>query len=118
MSRITLDDLLPRLSGVRKSGAGFVALCSGHDDRSPSLSIREGNRGVLLKCWSGCTLDEICSSLGIEVQDLFTDALDRDPRVRRKTAQRREAEAILSYLRPAAEWELIVLEAERSEVAA
>jgi hypothetical protein len=70
----------------------MVDAVSAHNDGMPSLSIREGDRGILLKCWAGCSLDEICRSLGIEQKDLFFDALDADPRRREEAAQRRAAE--------------------------
>ena len=37
-----LDNLLDRLEGVRKSGAGWTARCSAHDDRRASLSFGRG----------------------------------------------------------------------------
>jgi hypothetical protein len=45
-----------------------------HADNSPCLSVMEGEKGILLKCFSGCTLHEITTALGLEVSDLFTDA--------------------------------------------
>ncbi len=69
-----VEDLLDRLQAVRRSGRGYIARCPAHDDRSPSLSIREGERGLLVKCWTGCTLNEITSALSIKVRDLFYDA--------------------------------------------
>ncbi|MEO7863999.1 MAG: hypothetical protein ABIU05_26925 [Nitrospirales bacterium] len=71
---MTIDDLLARLDGVKQRGNRHSAICPGHDDRSPSLSISEGDRGLLLRCWAGCTINEICSSLGIKPKDLFHDA--------------------------------------------
>lgn len=88
--RVTIDDLLGRLDGVRRSGNGWLARCPSHDDQDPSLSVREGDRATLLRCWAGCSIEEIAHSLGIEVRDLFHDALDRDPHVRREAAHRRE----------------------------
>jgi hypothetical protein len=77
---MTLDALLTRLVGVRPRGPGrWSAKCPAHDDRSPSLSVREGERGVLLKCFSGCSLDEICRAVQIEPRELFYDARP-DPR--------------------------------------
>ena len=87
-----LDELLPLVKGVKKSGAGYLGPCAAHADKSPSLSIREGERGLLLKCWAGCTIDEICRALGIQQRDLFYDALDANPRQRQAAAQRRAAE--------------------------
>jgi hypothetical protein len=47
--------------------------CKAHDDRSPSLQVTPGDKGLLVKCWSGCSLGEICTSLGIRPPDLFYD---------------------------------------------
>lgn len=73
---MTLDALLPQLKSVRPRGNGrYSALCEAHEDQNPSLSICEGEKGILLKCWAGCTVAEICRSLGVEQRDLFFDAL-------------------------------------------
>lgn len=71
---MTVDDLLERLEGVRRSGQGVVARCPAHDDHDPSLSVREGEKGLLLKCWAGCSLTAICEALGITTSQLFYDA--------------------------------------------
>ena len=67
--------ILDRLTGVRKSGSGWIAKCPAHPDKSPSLSIREGERGVILKCWIGCTFPAIVDALGLRQSDLFYGAL-------------------------------------------
>ena len=87
---MTLDDLLPRLRGVRQTRNGIVALCDAHGDQHPSLSIRDGERGLLVRCWAGCTVAEICTSLGLTVQDLFYDALSDDPQQRQAAARARD----------------------------
>ena len=47
---------------VKKSGQGYMACCPAHEDSSPSLSISPGIEGkVLLNCFSGCTVEAICS---------------------------------------------------------
>ena len=59
--------------------------CLAHDDRTPSLQVTQGERAILLKCWAGCSLAEICASLGIRPADLFFDApLPRGHRPTRK----------------------------------
>jgi hypothetical protein len=83
---MTTADLLSTLDGVRSRGSGkWSAKCPAHPDRLPSLSIAEGQKGLLLKCWAGCTIQEITSALGLRVSDLFTDALL--PRNARPTIQ-------------------------------
>ena len=39
----------------RKCGQGYEARCPAHDDRKPSLSIRNADSGkVLVRCHAGC----------------------------------------------------------------
>jgi putative DNA primase/helicase len=50
--------------GGRKSGSGWSARCPAHDDRSPSLSLRDTPDGrVLVYCHAGCKQDEVISKL-------------------------------------------------------
>ena len=86
---MTVEDLLPRLDAVRRSSRGYVARCPAHEDRHPSLSVSEGERGILLKCWSGCELQEISAALGLRVKDLFF-ATESDPRARWEAQVQRE----------------------------
>jgi len=69
-----LSDLLNRLGKVKQRGSQYTVLCPAHDDKSPSLSVTEKDNKILLKCWSGCTTDEITGALGLELKDLFTDS--------------------------------------------
>jgi hypothetical protein len=48
-----------------------MAKCPAHADRHPSLSIKEGKRGILLKCWAGCSLASILAALNLRTSDLF-----------------------------------------------
>jgi CHC2 zinc finger len=66
-------EILSRLKGVRQSRQGWIAQCPAHEDRSPSLSIREGNGKALLHCFAGCTIEAICAATGIRVSDLFAE---------------------------------------------
>jgi hypothetical protein len=63
--------ILGRLDRVRPSHYGWIARCPAHVDRSPSLSLRVGERAVLMKCFAGCSIQEICDAIGIEVRELF-----------------------------------------------
>jgi hypothetical protein len=90
---MTLDELLPRLDNVRPRANGrYSARCPAHADTNPSLQVTAGDNAVLLRCWSGCSLKEICDGLGINQQNLFYDACDPDPHKRREAAQRRDRE--------------------------
>lgn len=67
------DKLLHQLHGVRQRGAGqWSARCPAHDDRSPSLSLKEAPDGrMLLHCFGGCTVAEVVGAAGLELVDLF-----------------------------------------------
>jgi hypothetical protein len=55
----------------RTSAGRWKACCAAHNDRSPSLSIREGEDGhVTLFCRAGCSLDAILSALHLVRDDL------------------------------------------------
>jgi putative DNA primase/helicase len=71
---VTLSWLLERLCNVRSVGKGFKSRCPAHDDSNPSLSIRETNGKILIKCFAGCTTDEVCKALGIQLTDLFSES--------------------------------------------
>ena len=92
---MTATELLPLLDGVRPRGSSkWLSRCPAHQDKSPSLTIAEGDRGLLLKCWAGCTLEEITGSLKVSVKDLFFDTLETDSDQRRHAMeQRRQAKA-------------------------
>lgn len=68
-----IDLLLPLLDKVKPIGvAKWKACCPAHDDKAPSLSIREADDGkVLLHCWAGCTTAEITAAIGLGLRDLF-----------------------------------------------
>ena len=68
---MTVDQILPRLHGVRRCGSGWIALCPAHRDRSPSLSIAERGGRILLHCFAGCARAVILAGLGLTSGDLW-----------------------------------------------
>src|SRR5262249_15323464 len=76
----TADRILALLSGVRPRGSErWTARCPAHDDANPSLTIRQTNDRLLLFCWAGCLVADICSAIGITVADLFNDRRHHQP---------------------------------------
>lgn len=70
MTRV--EDLLARLSGVKKSGKGWSAKCPAHDDRHSSLSVNQTDDGtILVKCHAGCSAEAVVQAVGLELRDLF-----------------------------------------------
>ncbi|PWV72996.1 hypothetical protein [Halomonas sp. A11-A] len=68
-----VHNLLAKLDKVKINGPGrWLACCPAHDDRSPSLAIRETEDGtILLKCFTGCSTDEVLAAVGIDMHELF-----------------------------------------------
>ncbi len=76
MSGSPIDLVLSRLEGFRLRENGrnrWRACCPAHRSSNPStLSIGVGDNGaVLLRCWSGCALEDITSVLRLDVLELF-----------------------------------------------
>jgi putative DNA primase/helicase len=56
--------VLARALGGHKAGNTWIACCPAHDDRTPSLSIRDaGNGKVLVRCHAGCGQEQVISIL-------------------------------------------------------
>lgn len=71
----SVGDFLALLKGVKRARDGqYEDLCPGHDDREPSLSIRESEGKILLKCFAGCELIDILKPLGLKPKDLFLNS--------------------------------------------
>lgn len=70
---MTAETLLARLDQVRQTGADrWLACCPAHEDRHPSLNIRELPDGrVLVHCFTGCDIGAILAAVGLEFSDLF-----------------------------------------------
>ena len=75
---MSADTLLAHLEAVKRTGAGrWIARCPAHEDKSPSLSIRETEDGkTLLHCFAGCSVHEVVDALGLELSDLFPQRPD------------------------------------------
>jgi 5S rRNA maturation endonuclease (ribonuclease M5) len=56
-------EALARALGGHRVGSCWMAICPGHDDRSPSLSIREVDGKVLLHCHAGCNQADVIAAL-------------------------------------------------------
>lgn len=70
---MSADTLLSRLDKVKRTGPDkWVARCPAHEDRGPSLAVRELEDGrVLVHCFAGCGVDEVMGAVGLEMSDLF-----------------------------------------------
>lgn len=75
---MAIHDLLNKLEGVKKTGANdWIARCSAHADKRPSLTITEKDDGrVLIHCFGGCGAAEILAAVGLDFDVLYPPKLD------------------------------------------
>jgi hypothetical protein len=67
-----IEQLLSRLAKVKGRNGSWTARCPAHEDRGPSLSIREKEDGrILLHCHAGCDVFQVVHSVGLDLGDLF-----------------------------------------------
>jgi len=56
-------EIIAKALGGRKAGQGWMARCPAHNDREPSLSIREADGKVLVWCHAGCDQRDVITAL-------------------------------------------------------
>ena len=81
-----IELVLSKLPGAKRNGRGWIACCPGHDDQTPSLSIKEGdNGGAVSHCFGGCANEAIVAELGLTLADLMpSDGTHKPAAPRRK----------------------------------
>ena len=69
------DLLLSHLDKVKRTGQyRWIARCPAHDDKGPSLAIRETDDGrVLVHCFAGCSVHEVIGAVGLDLSALFPE---------------------------------------------
>lgn len=74
---VNTASILERLTAVKQTAPGrWIARCPAHQDRAPSLSIREVEDGrVLLHCFSGCPTQDVLQAIGLDFGDLYDKPL-------------------------------------------
>src|SRR5450631_2687650 len=109
---MSVDALLSRLDGVKKTGNGrWLARAPTREDKTPSVAIRELPDGrVLVHDFGGDSTGEILDAVGLTFADLFAEPLGQHlPRERRPfsasdvlSALSNEAHVVLLCARDAA----------------
>lgn len=68
------QEFLSRLSKVKNTGSGrWIACCPAHEDKSPSMSVKQTDETILIHCFAGCSIDSILGAVGMDVSDLYPD---------------------------------------------
>jgi len=93
---MSADLILSKLSKVRRTGEGrWIACCPAHDDRSPSMTIRDmGDGRILMHCFSGCAVENILGAIGLDFDALFPERLPDSQPVRNPWNARDVLEAV------------------------
>lgn len=76
---MNVDEILGRFQKVRRYNTksnSWMALCPGHPDKTPSLSIRFDGDKPLFHCFAGCTFEEIIGAADLAKEDLMGDRPD------------------------------------------
>lgn len=72
---MSAEPLLSRLSKVKRVGPDrWMACCPAHEDKRPSLSIREMDDGrVLVHCFGLCSVENVLDAAGLTFDDLYPE---------------------------------------------
>lgn len=77
---MNIHDILPRFEKVRPSTSKkneYTCRCPAHADKGPSLSIAEASDGrILMHCFAGCSVTDVCAAVGLSLDDLFPDKIE------------------------------------------
>ena len=92
--------LLERLASVKQTRPDrWQARCPAHDDRSPSLSVAElPDQTLLVRCWAGCSVNEIVGAVGLQLKDLFPSRFDPQASTRGKPPRYSASEVLKTAL--------------------
>lgn len=56
-------EMLARLLNGKRCGKGYLVSCPAHEDRNPSLSVRDGRHGLVVHCFAGCSSHDVMAAL-------------------------------------------------------
>jgi hypothetical protein len=71
------EKFVQRLGKVKGRNGSWTAQCPAHEDKSPSLSVRETEDGrVLVHCFGGCEVNAVLGAVGMDLTDLFPERFD------------------------------------------
>ena len=66
------EQFISRLGKVKGRNGSWTARCPAHNDKGPSLAVRETDDGrVLVHCFAGCETASVLGSVGLDMTDLF-----------------------------------------------
>jgi putative DNA primase/helicase len=60
---MTADEIARALGDARRSGGWWRCRCPVHRSRGDSLALRDGERGLIVKCFAGCDPGDVLAEL-------------------------------------------------------
>lgn len=81
-----INNFVSKLERVKGSGEKFTARCPAHDDRKNSLSVREIDGKILIKCFAYCSTEAILRAMNLTFKDLFNENPDEKTKQKKVTA--------------------------------
>ncbi len=96
---MTINTLLNGLDRIRETGHGkYVTRCPAHDDRSPSLAIKDcGDGRVLLHCFAGCETEDVLNAIGLTFSDVMPERIGVNHSYRPQSFDARQVLATLDH---------------------
>lgn len=81
--------ILDRLGKVRGSNGKYRSQCPAHGSTGLTLGIKECDDGTtLLKCFAGCSAEDILAAIGLPVSEMFNDNPYDKPKYGKKEYER------------------------------
>lgn len=90
-------EIAAALGGARRSGGWWRCCCPVHQSHNSTLALRDGDRGIIVKCWAGCDPRDVLAELrrsrlggGKQLHaTVSVPSVDRDGAARRVAQARR-----------------------------
>lgn len=67
----TFEDFISHFKVIRRRGDTCDCLCTGHEDKQPSLQITQDGNKILVHCKAGCKAAQVMEGTGLSMTDLF-----------------------------------------------
>lgn len=78
VTAVTIDEILRRLKVQKHAqpGRDNRCICPCHQDRTGSLMVKlESDGRILMHCQAGCSVQDVCRAIGVELSDLHEHPL-------------------------------------------
>ena len=75
---MTYEAFIARFEKRTATARGVQVRCPAHEDKQASMSVGRGrDGGVVVKCFAGCSANDIVAAMGLGLKDLYAKELER-----------------------------------------